>query len=70
MHVMLYFSSDYSVTFLVRLRAPSAVSLIDSEVDSTLRLIFFGSGMVGNSASPPAKYRTLLISYVSRGLKR
>jgi hypothetical protein len=52
----------HSTTFFVRRLAPSAVSLIDSEVVSTFRLIFLGSGMAGNSASPPAKYRTLFVS--------
>jgi hypothetical protein len=56
------YSLIYSTTFFVRLLTPSAVSLIDSEVLSTFRLIFLGSGMAGNSASPPAKYRTLLVS--------
>jgi hypothetical protein len=56
------YSLFYSTTFFVRRLAPSAVSLIDSVVVSTFRLIFLGSGMVGNSASPPTKYRTLLIS--------
>ena len=56
------YSLIYSTAFFVRRLAPSALSLIDSEVVSTFRLIFFGSGMVGSSASPPAKYRTLFIS--------
>ena len=55
------YSLFYSTAFFVRLLTPSAVSLIDSVVVSTFRLIFFGSGTVGSSASPPAKYRTLFI---------
>jgi len=69
MHASLYFHYPrsallYSATFFVLLLAPStglALSITSEIASALLRFAFLGVGAVGNSASPPAKYRTLSI---------
>jgi len=68
MHASLYFHHPrsttliYSTTFFGLLLAPStglSLSMTSEIASALLRFAFLGAGTVGNSASPPAKYRTL-----------